>query len=378
MGKKTGGPGRVALTKRERAAGVGAELLALIESITEDGAITKAEIIELRAWLLKNRNEKPKAIRFLTETLERILADRIVTKQDVDELYDSIVRVFPPALRDTPHCARYSMRYPELNNYGSYMALAEAYFRDKRFDAALRTLDRGLKEAHTSEKDKYDGEDWHWNYNELRKEIKIGALAYERYGEDMKGKCENCGKEPRKMYWYHTGIWICTACMKALRPPHLATYKMIKSLREDGFDVPYDITHEQAGTTSLLHIQAGYYVFDVWETLTGNRASFEFGSARCWNKFVTSLFSDRQLVQRIASVQEHRTEVAYSRMPEDKRNDGARCLYLGRYKPKMLEDDDFMLVAQKLRDEYPQFITGQKSPRKSFSDMFKIVCKHLS
>ncbi len=213
MGKKKGGPGLVALTKRERAAVVGAELLALIESITEDGAITKAKIIELRAWLLKNRNEKPKAIRFLIETLERILADRIVTKHEMDELYDAMLRVFPPALRDGPGYARY-IRTPGHNIYRSHMSLAEMYYRERRFDAALRTLDRGLQEAQTREKDKYDGEDWHWNFNKLREEIKIGALAYERYGEDMKGKCENCGKEPRKMYWFHTGIWVCTACKR--------------------------------------------------------------------------------------------------------------------------------------------------------------------
>lgn len=90
---------RLSLTKAQIQAGVGAELLALCQTITADGVLTNDEIAELRAWLGANRTGDLPAIEFLVVTLERILADGIITKDESKELYSAIEKVLPPEAR---------------------------------------------------------------------------------------------------------------------------------------------------------------------------------------------------------------------------------------------------------------------------------------
>lgn len=73
---------RLSLSKSDRRAGIGAELLTLCQSITSDGRLNDLEIGELRQWLRANRTADLPAIGFLVETVERILADGIVTDQE--------------------------------------------------------------------------------------------------------------------------------------------------------------------------------------------------------------------------------------------------------------------------------------------------------
>ena len=96
MGKKKP---RVSLTKAQVQAGLGAELLVLCQSVTEDGSLSKDEILALRAWLETNRSSDLPAIGFLATTLERIIADGRVTKEERKELYQAIEAVLPPELR---------------------------------------------------------------------------------------------------------------------------------------------------------------------------------------------------------------------------------------------------------------------------------------
>lgn len=90
---------RVSLTKSERSSGIGAELLALCQTVTDDGYLSKDEINELRRWLKDNRDTDLPAIAFLHETLERILADRRITREERQELYQAIELVLPPDAR---------------------------------------------------------------------------------------------------------------------------------------------------------------------------------------------------------------------------------------------------------------------------------------
>lgn len=53
---------RVSLTKTQLQAAVGAELLALCQSVTADGVLTNEEVGELRAWLEANRSQDLPAI----------------------------------------------------------------------------------------------------------------------------------------------------------------------------------------------------------------------------------------------------------------------------------------------------------------------------
>lgn len=90
---------RLSLTKTQAQAGVGAELLALCQSITEDGKLQKEEIKALRDWLGINQNSDFPSIGFLCETVGRIIADRIVTSEERKELYSAIESILPPEAR---------------------------------------------------------------------------------------------------------------------------------------------------------------------------------------------------------------------------------------------------------------------------------------
>lgn len=90
---------RLSLTKAQIQAGVGAELLALCESITEDGSLSAAEILALRDWLETHKSSDLPSISFLASTLEQILADGKVTKEERKELYQAIETVLPPEAR---------------------------------------------------------------------------------------------------------------------------------------------------------------------------------------------------------------------------------------------------------------------------------------
>ena len=90
---------RVSLTKAQLEAGVGAELLALYQTVTADGTLTDGEVAELRNWLEVNRAADLPAIAFLVATLECILADGRVTREERKELYTAVEKVLPPEAR---------------------------------------------------------------------------------------------------------------------------------------------------------------------------------------------------------------------------------------------------------------------------------------
>jgi hypothetical protein len=90
---------RVSLTKAQIQAGVGAELLALCQTVTADGVLTNVEVAELRNWLEVNRSADLPAIEFLVATLERILADGKITAQERKDLYTAIEKILPPEAR---------------------------------------------------------------------------------------------------------------------------------------------------------------------------------------------------------------------------------------------------------------------------------------
>jgi hypothetical protein len=90
---------RVSLTPKQLSAGAGAELLVLCETITTDGSVTEGEAEELKAWLDVNASTDLPSIQFLTEIVNRILADGRVTDEERRELHQALERVLPPAAR---------------------------------------------------------------------------------------------------------------------------------------------------------------------------------------------------------------------------------------------------------------------------------------
>src|SRR5262245_12512233 len=99
MASKRPSKPRLSLTKTQIQAGIGAELLALCQSMTEDGSLSKDEIIALRSWLAANRSSDLPAVAFLTGTVEHIIADGKVTKDERRDLYKAIEAVLPPEAR---------------------------------------------------------------------------------------------------------------------------------------------------------------------------------------------------------------------------------------------------------------------------------------
>ncbi len=131
---------RLSLTKADIQAGVGAELLALCQSVTEDGRLQKQEIVELTLWLRRNRGSDLPAIAHLAETVERIIADGRVTRDEHDELYKAIETVLPPDVRRDAVASRKAVE-------------SERKARDREARAAGKALEREIK-AQERERDR--------------------------------------------------------------------------------------------------------------------------------------------------------------------------------------------------------------------------------
>jgi hypothetical protein len=91
---------RLSLSKRQVDAGPGAELLALCQTVTEDGSLSEAEVGQMRDWLAENRTGNLPAIGFLTSVVETVLRDGKVTKAEREELYRALEKVLPVGIRE--------------------------------------------------------------------------------------------------------------------------------------------------------------------------------------------------------------------------------------------------------------------------------------
>src|SRR6185436_9915711 len=87
---------RLSLTRSQTAAGAGAELLSLCQTVTQDGSISQQEATELAAWLAANKSSDLPSIAFLCDTIAQILADGKVTHDEQKALYLAVEAVLPP------------------------------------------------------------------------------------------------------------------------------------------------------------------------------------------------------------------------------------------------------------------------------------------
>ncbi len=92
---------RLSLTMSQTQAGAGAELLALCQSLTENGSISDAEARELKAWLLDHRSADLLSVQFLTSVVEQTVTDSIITPEQRRAVYKAIETVLPPEARKT-------------------------------------------------------------------------------------------------------------------------------------------------------------------------------------------------------------------------------------------------------------------------------------
>lgn len=100
---------RLSITKTQLQDGIGAELFSLCQGITADGKLTKDEVVALGLWLRENRDAPLPGIAFLSETLNRIIADGHVTRDEQRELLEAIEKVLPPDARREAKSARKSI-----------------------------------------------------------------------------------------------------------------------------------------------------------------------------------------------------------------------------------------------------------------------------
>ena len=100
-------PRRVlAIRKGYEEAGVIAELVSLLETVTEDGMITDSEVEALQTWLQDNSEVKSPAIEFLLATVSEILQDGRVTEKERKILQLAVERVLPVESRRTAKAKR--------------------------------------------------------------------------------------------------------------------------------------------------------------------------------------------------------------------------------------------------------------------------------
>lgn len=90
---------RISLTKRQRQTEIGVELISLCQSFTEDGSLSDEEIHDLRRWLDENRSSDLPAISFLVETVQKVVEDGRITREERHSVYKALEVVLPPDLR---------------------------------------------------------------------------------------------------------------------------------------------------------------------------------------------------------------------------------------------------------------------------------------
>ncbi|HEX9671303.1 MAG TPA: HIRAN domain-containing protein [Thermoanaerobaculia bacterium] len=120
------------MSKRQRVTLEGAQLLSLCQSVTEDGSLADEEIVALKEWLIENRSADLPSISFLTTTVEKILADGTVTKEERDGLYRAIETVLLPELRRGAMSKRRAVQEEERSKRRQKRVAEEEREREER------------------------------------------------------------------------------------------------------------------------------------------------------------------------------------------------------------------------------------------------------
>jgi len=92
-------PKRTSITKAQSHSDIAVELIALCQTVTEDGSLSNQEVQDLRKWLAEHRGSDLPAIAFLTKAVEKIIADGKITDDERKALHEAIEAVLPTELR---------------------------------------------------------------------------------------------------------------------------------------------------------------------------------------------------------------------------------------------------------------------------------------
>lgn len=123
---------RLSLTKSDVQTALGAELLSLCQTVTEDGSLTDEEVSALRTWLQENRSSDLPSIEFLTGTVEQVLKDGKVTNEEREELYKAIELILPPEVRKGAAIRRRVARTEEKERARAERAAQKQLEREER------------------------------------------------------------------------------------------------------------------------------------------------------------------------------------------------------------------------------------------------------
>jgi len=92
---------RTSITKAQLTSDIAVELIALCQTVTEDGSLSQAEVRDLEKWLAEHRVSDLPAIAFLTKAVEKIVADSKITDEEQKALQEALEAVLPTELRRT-------------------------------------------------------------------------------------------------------------------------------------------------------------------------------------------------------------------------------------------------------------------------------------
>jgi HIRAN domain len=129
---------RISITKLQRRTAAAVELIALCQTITEDGSLTDADIEALKEWLTDNQQAELPAKDFLLLTVTKILADGHVTAEERHELYVAIETALPPDIRADVRGKRTAARAQQRAEREAARAAAQ---QGRRREAPLGTWD---------------------------------------------------------------------------------------------------------------------------------------------------------------------------------------------------------------------------------------------
>src|SRR5437879_2287369 len=97
---------RLSITKLQRRSAAGADLIALCQTVTEDGSLSQEELAALKQWLDDHGATDLPARDYLFHTIERIVADGKVTLEERRELHRAIETILPPDVRSPASAKR--------------------------------------------------------------------------------------------------------------------------------------------------------------------------------------------------------------------------------------------------------------------------------
>lgn len=123
---------RISLTKAQLQTETGLELLSICQSATADGRLEDPEIHALQAWIAANSNSDLPSIRHLSSTLDRVLADGVITPEERQSVAKAIEAILPLEERKLAAALRRQIEQEERQSKKAAEAQAKQEAREEK------------------------------------------------------------------------------------------------------------------------------------------------------------------------------------------------------------------------------------------------------